>query len=216
MAVSFVNKAVATNGTTGATSIAVSYSPTAGNYVVVIVSLSATVTSPSVKDQNSNALTVSLFNSGKSIIAYGAAVSGATTYTASWTTSADASICIGEYSGVVGVGTTNSATGSSTTISVSLTSTFLNSWAVCGMTQGSGTNTFTASVGNLRCQEQGGSATANTCAINDNSGTSIGSSIVNTCTCLSNSWSAFSVELYPTQTPAGVPPAQLFIGGSMI
>lgn len=205
MAVAFVNSGKATNATTGATNITVTYSPTAGNYVVVVVSLSAAVTSPSCKDQNSNALTCVLFNSGKGIICYGPAVTGATSYEAQWTTSADASIVIGEYSGVVGVGTNNTATGSSTSISVTVVTTFVNSWIVAAMTQGSGTNTFTASVGNLRVQEQGGSATANTCAINDNSGTSIGSSVVNTTTCLSNSWAAYGLELYPTQSPAGVP-----------
>ena len=80
-----------------------------------------------------------------------------TSYIASWTTNATASMVCEDYSGVVAVNSAlsrNTATGSSATDSITVTTEDANNWVVCGM--GEGNQTLTASVGNSRQQVTAG------------------------------------------------------------
>jgi hypothetical protein len=198
-AITAVGGACATGGPSLLTSLAVTYSPTAGNQVIVAVSFGATnVNSPAVRDNNNNAL------SPNGILVHiamleGVAVAGATGYTASWNNASKASICVEEYSGVSTVGAlnVNSNSGTSTAPSISVTTTANNSWIVASF--GVAANvTFTATTGNLRQQIGGGTGNNNTNAIFDNSATSSGTLVTSTGTIANNPWDALALELKPT------------------
>ena len=158
---------------------------------------STAVSAITCKDNNNNSLTAVVNEAARDIVFWGFAVSGATSYIVSWTTSAKSSLCIVEYSGVSAIGATNTSTATSTTASVAVTTTANNSWVVAQFGNG-GVNTYSASVGNLRVQQGGGSGAANTEAFNDNSGGASGSSVTNTCTCGSTTWFGLGIELQPT------------------
>jgi hypothetical protein len=197
--VSFVNGAVATSSASSVTSLQVVYSPTAGNEVVLALEFASSASSASCKDQNNNTLSSAHLNN--TWLFYGTAITGATSYTASWTTSSKSSISIAEYSGVVGIGTGgNTATASTGPITITSTTSKQNSFMVAalGIT---GNVTATSSTGHLREKEPGGSGNGNTIGISDNTAVSSGSSVTNAASTGSGAtWAAVSVELYPTQS----------------
>src|ERR1700677_502982 len=98
MAISFVGSASGSITTAGS-SVTVSYSPTAGNYIVVACTATSTVFSHSAicQDNNGNQLTEGSATGTDQDVFYGVAVSGATSYKLSWSTiSAKAAIVVME------------------------------------------------------------------------------------------------------------------------
>jgi hypothetical protein len=111
--ISYVNGGANTGGGTNGT-VTVTYSPTAGNIVwAFVISVTITVSPTSVKDNNSNALSFldsSVFASPNVYAYYGTAISGATSYTVSWTGTGAITLLIVEYSvtgGTMAVSATN-------------------------------------------------------------------------------------------------------------
>jgi hypothetical protein len=199
--VAYVGGATASNSGTAGTSLTVTYSPTAGNQVVLGIMFAAAVTSLSCADQNSNALTLNT-HENNAYEFYGTAIAGATSFKCQWTTSAKASEAVAEYSGVVGVGTNGINSGSSTSSSISVTTTKSNSFIVAIF--GNGVNaTYTATSGNLRQNISGGAGNSNAVAIMDNTAAIAGTSVTDTATVPTGAWNAVGLELYPTQPANG-------------
>jgi hypothetical protein len=200
-AVGFVNSGSSTSSATAVTTLSVTYTPTTNNYVVVGIALSTASTGMACADNNSNALTNVQAGAQNPVFQFvGKAVTGATSYTCTWTSAHKASMVIAEYSGVAGIGTSANTSGSNNAPSASLVSTKVNSWNITLF----GTqinNTFTATTGNLRVQKNGGaSGDDNSLAIGDNAGTATGSTItVAMGMNAANFWSFYGVELYPPQ-----------------
>jgi hypothetical protein len=198
MPVAFVNSGIATTGAATAATLTITYSPVAGNKVVLGIAFGGAVSAVSCADNNSNALT-SNTNQNNTYQFYGTAVTGATSYKVSWTTSRHASIALAEYSGVAGVGTTGSVNnGVSNTQTISVITTKTNSFIVASIGV-NGNITFTSSVGNLRNQQAGGAGNANSVEILDNTAVASGTSVTNTTTSSSITWGAVAVELFPSQ-----------------
>jgi len=187
----------AKNDATGSvTTITVTYSPTAGNTLVIFLE-TAPVSGGSCADNNSNALTV-----GPTISAteyqssyYGTAITGATSYTCTWTTSTEAGIVLGEYSGVSSVnaslsGNTNS--GNSATASVTVTTQDANDWIACGL--GDSSDMLTGSVGTQREQV---AASTKKITLVDNTSSSAGS-LTCAATLTSTGWVGIALELRTT------------------
>lgn len=151
MAIAFVNGA--TNNGSGVQTVSVTYSPTAGNIVCVFISFNTAVTNISCVDSSNNPLTAGpgVSNGFQGACFYYTAASGITSFTVSWTTSAGVNIACAEYSGVVGPVNAslpgNTATGNSTTASITVTTQDNNDWIVGGMLA---TTTITVTVGNQR------------------------------------------------------------------
>lgn len=110
---------------TPVTTITITYTPTAGNTVVLFLQSNG-ISAVTVQDNHGNALTAgatSILNGGaQSRVFYGTAAATVTGYTASWTTSSGMGISIEEYSGVISVSaalTGNTATGSSSPATIS-------------------------------------------------------------------------------------------------
>jgi len=151
MAIAFVNGG--NNGSASTVStISVTYSPTQGNTVVVLLSINAGATGITVVDSNSAGLTL-----GPSQVAgtveqayYYTAGSGVTSFTASWTTAAQCNMVVLEYSGVGSVNaglTGNVTTGSSATASGTVTTQDNNDWITGAIVS---VNPVTVTAGNLR------------------------------------------------------------------
>lgn len=207
MAITFVN------GTGVCTlvgaSAAFSYSPTAGNYVVIGVDGGSGATYTTCTDNNGHALSLitNLSVGSNSVYLFaGVATAGATGYTAH---SSNASFAFGvlmEYSGPTGFGANNTNSGTSTLGTISITSTGANSWVVAPIFTGTN-RTFTSATGNLRetNTNNGGVGVDNTAV---SSGTSITCSInIN----LSTAWVACAVELL-APAPASAGPTLMMSG----
>ena len=188
----------------GVATATVTFTPGTGNQVVCYLNSSVAITLVSIVDNNSNALTGMVANPVVSSTSvhlygfYGTAITGATSYIASWTTNATASMVCEDYSGVVAVNSAlsgNTATGSSATDSITVTTEDANNWVVCGM--GEGIQTLTASVGNSRQQVTAGASGKS--LLLDNTVVSPGS-VTCTATLTSAAWAAAVIEL---RTSAG-------------
>lgn len=191
------------NGTAVAT-LTSTFTPTTGNEVVCFLNTAVAVTSAAVKDNNANALTVGpvLVSSTTVHMAsfYGVAISGATSYIATWTTNSTSSLVCEDYSGSVAVNaglttTPNPASGTSATASAVVTTEDSNDWVICG--GGDGGNTLTATVGTSRQQVTAGAAGRS--LLWDNTSVAAG---VTTCTATltSAAWAMIMIEL---RTSAG-------------
>ena len=206
MAIGFVGGS--SNTAASATTVSATYSPTAGNIIIVYVPVGASVTAISVADQNGNALAPGpVVSSSQQPVAagtgflygfWGIAQAGATSYTATWTTSRVSSIVLGEYSGVQAINlalATNSATGTSATATITPTTTDANDWLVCGMANNS-TDGFTAIAGsNLRESTSGVTACA---ALVDSGVVAVaGATTVKATIAASVAWGAFAIQLRP-------------------
>jgi|SRR5271157_394610 len=151
--------------TTGATSLAVTYSPTAGNCAVLFFITGGTSSGLTVQDNLSNTLTAGPTatlpsqgtGSGIPTLAsfYQFPVpAGVTSYTANWTTARQASLVVEEYTNVVAVNASlsgNSAAGTGTTVSITVTTLLNNAWIVGGLADDN-SQTPTGTVGNQRQQ----------------------------------------------------------------
>lgn len=212
--VAYVNSASASNGSVATNSITITYTPTAGHYIVIGVTLGPSATTPkdiACADNNSNSVPIIAAAhvtaaSGNGFIAAAEAISGATSYRCTWAGKQNGNILIVEYSGVAGVGANNVGTGETVNhrpyaASLFLTSTQLDSWAVTLFGDGAGIDTYNRDVGNLRVQQGNGSGDFASGCLSDNSGTSVGSNIVNTVDFDSadRTWYAIAIELYPPQ-----------------
>jgi hypothetical protein len=147
----------------GATTLTVTYSPTAGNAAVVVFNVGTAVTGLVVKDNLGNTLAVGPAAGTTLASFYQFPVpSGVTSYIATWTGSHQASIAVEEYSGVTGVNATlagNTNTGSSATATITTTMDRSAATLVVGFGNES-SDTMTGTVGNQRQQVLGSSTTA--------------------------------------------------------
>jgi hypothetical protein len=144
--VGYVNSASANSTNTSTTTQSVSYSPTAGNVIVVALSVGAGVTTPTCQDNNSNFLTVGP-SQGTLQMFYGVAITGASSYTCNWAGSTPNVMAVVEYTGLVGQGdnaansqgTANSGSGPA---SLSATNYFTNSFIVAAIAAQMTTSAF--------------------------------------------------------------------------
>ena len=147
----------------GATTLTVTYSPTAGNAAVVVFNVGTAVTGLVVKDNLGNTLAVGPAAGTTLASFYQFPVpSGVTSYIATWTGSHQASIAVEEYSGVTGVNATlagNTNTGSSATATITTTMDRSAATLVVGFGNES-SDTMTGTVGNQRQQVLGSSTAA--------------------------------------------------------
>jgi len=146
----------------GATTLSVTYSPTAGNAAVVVLNTGAAVTNLFVKDNLNNILSAGPVSGNLASFYQFPVPSGVTSYTATWITSRQASIVVEEYSGVTGINATltgNTNTGSSTTATITTTMDRSVATLVVGFGNNS-SDTMTGTVGNQRQQVLGSSTTA--------------------------------------------------------
>ena len=212
-----------TNTNTVSTTVAATYSPTAGNIVVIAVGTTTTgpnTSNMSVVDNLSNALTagpsVPTGTANETLyLFYYTAPSGVTGFTANWTTSANnSSIYVEEYSGALGgvnpVGATNASTANpASPATVSLISSQNNSFVVGGLFFPGNPNLGTLTSGHSR-------QTINTFSgrFADNTAASSGTSVSLTNTIGPNQiWTAAVVELLPNTPPSGPPKNSLMLMG---
>jgi len=174
----------------GVITLTVTYSPTAGNTVLLWFNVGGAVTGLTVQDNHGNLLTAGP-TLGNLASFYQTNVPAVTTsYTANWTTAQQCSLVLEEYSGapnVNAVGATNS--GSSATATISLAITAANNFIVAGM---GSANTLTASVGTQRQQTTAGTGRA---TLLDNTNATAGTSVTCTCTLTSAAWNAIALEI---------------------
>jgi hypothetical protein len=156
----------------------------------VFINLSTAVTALAVKDNNNVALTAGPVQ-GNLACFYYTATGSSTSFVATWTTNAQVSMAVEEYSGAAAVNTNfaanhNNATSASATITVAITA--VNNWIIAGL---GSANTITGSVGNQRQQ-----TTASTARVTlmDNTSGSIGN-VTCTGTLTSAAWAAVAIEL---------------------
>ncbi len=167
------------NTAASAATITATYSPTAGNLVVIFVTVGGAVSNMTVVDNTGNAVFAGTTINGSFpntagtgyIYAFcGVAIAGATSYTVTWTTSQVSSIVLGEYSGVeavyLGIPGTSPLyynTGTSTTASLGALPTLDNGdWVVGGMANNSTAALSAIAVSNIR-QNSGTARTAVCC-----------------------------------------------------
>lgn len=132
MAIAAVGGA-ANQANTNVTTLTVTYSPTAGNTVLLFFNANGAFTALTVQDNHGNTLTAGpTVNNVASF--YQTNVPAATTsYTATWTTGRQCSLAVEEYSGAPAVNPVgNTASGTSTTGTVTLAITASNNFIVCG------------------------------------------------------------------------------------
>lgn len=157
MAIAFVG-AVATDSASGVSTLPATYAPTAGNVVCVGLTTSGAVTAITVKDSAGNLLTAGpsvtfgVTSLGVNTFFYTASA-GVTAFTPAWTTGRQCSFGVAEYSGVGVVNSAlagNTALGTSTAVSIAVTTEDNNDWVFAGVA--SGVQTATIVTGNDRAQ----------------------------------------------------------------
>ena len=148
------------------------------------------VTSPTCSDQNFHYLSYSLQNNNCFFFA-GVAVAGATSYTCTWSGGFQrASMIVIQYSGGKALGNTTTSTGTSTTPTITLSGSKPNSWIIAVMGFTGGNISIAANVGNLRISQNGGTGSANSIALVDNTISSTG-----TCTLTTGSATYYNIAL---------------------
>jgi hypothetical protein len=193
MAIAAVNGAK-NSSSSGVTTLSVTYSPTAGNLVIVGLFFSATVSSLVVKDSLGNTLSAGP-NEVNSYLFYETGLaSGITGFTATWTGSAQVGMAVEEYSGATSVNTappagSTIADGTSASATISTYIGVANNFIVAVM---GSANTLTTSVGNQRQQTTTGSARV---TLQDNTAATAYTSVTNTATLTSASWYICAVEI---------------------
>lgn len=198
MAIAFVNSGVNQTTNSFVSSLGITYTPTAGNWVIVIAELGGGANTPfTCKDNNNNALTL-YNNMGAYLLFYGQATSGATSYTVNWATNtAYAAVVLLEYSGVGGIGVTAFNNGSNSTATISITTSGPNSWMIVNFCNNIANTVFTGSLGNLRAQQQTTlGSTPSICGM-DNTTASSGATLTATATTSNANWLALALELLP-------------------
>jgi hypothetical protein len=154
MAISYIGGG--NNGSsTAVTTISVTYSPVVGNTLCVFLALGSSSAGLSIVDNLANSLTTGPTLSALYGVYY-TVPSGVTTLTASWTTAKQCGMVLMEYSGVSSVNaslTGNTATATSTTPSISVTTQDANDFVVAGFHTGTA---MTTTSGNQRKSESVG------------------------------------------------------------
>jgi hypothetical protein len=193
MAISAVGGAT-NNSATNVNTLSVTYAPTNGNWLVLGMATSGTITGLTVTDSNNVALTPGpVLNNAR--LFYYQVTGGPASFTASWTNNVQVSMAVEEYSLPAGGGvnwksTFNNSSGGSTTETLTFAILQPNNWIVCLFADTS--NTQTGTVGNLRQQTTASSARI---ALMDNTSASAGN-VTCTCTTVSSSgYSAVGLEL---------------------
>lgn len=202
MAIAFVGGA--TNGSsTAVTTLSVTYSPAAGNTVIVSISTGGAPGAGSCSDSNSASLTQgpSIANTDTVVMFYYTAGSGVTSLTANWTTARIANISVVEYSGVGSVNAAlagNTASGTSAAPSITVTTQDNNDWVVASFV--TVLQTMTTTTGTQREQVAIGGNPRLTTA--DNTVATAGSvTIAGTIT--SAAWAVALIELRTVSAAAG-------------
>lgn len=193
MAVAFVNGLNNSNTAPG-TTVPVTYTPTAGNMVIIVVGTTTTLSGAfTIVDNHSNSLTANTIITDKAYLFSYIAPASVTGFTITFpSTGPTVNVTLGEYSGASTFGATNTASSGTaqTSGSISVTATMDNSWLISGFSDGTGT--FSALTGTLR--EQAG--TASKIGLIDNAGTGAGLTITNLLSFGSSSaWNAFAIEI---------------------
>jgi len=122
MAIAYVGGAHTTSDNSYGATVSVTYTPTAGNYVLIMLQQENNITQASCKDNNNNVIAL-LTNVPVRGNTYGMAVflakatAGATSFTIIWTTNGHPCAAIAEYSGAASIGASTTNTGSATTFS---------------------------------------------------------------------------------------------------
>jgi hypothetical protein len=139
----------------GTNTVTVTYSPTAGNTVVVSLKLHGAVTGLTVKDSHGTSLTAGPTVGNFYTFYQLSAASGTTGFVAAWTTNQASSMAVEEYSGVNAVNAAlsgNTANATSATASITVTPNELGDVVVgtFGAQDPPASNTFTSTVGSQR------------------------------------------------------------------
>jgi hypothetical protein len=192
----------------GVTTCTVTVTPTTGNSVTPFLITSGTISSPSCADNNSNALSAGASESATSVVVYvfyGTAISGATDYKCSWTTSRTAILLFMQYSATGGTLSFNASlsgnagTASSASASLTVTTQDNNDYNVCAFANGS-SNAFTVTVGTSR---ETGSQGVFRGVLLDNTVATAGS-LTCTATLTSALWVGASIEIRLTPSSVAV------------
>jgi hypothetical protein len=202
MAIAFVNGA---GGGVSANVVnkTVAYSPTAGNTVCVFITLTGAVTNLTCVDNNSNPLAAgpTIQPSAQMSTFYYTAGSGVTSFACSWTTARQVNMIVVEYSGVLGgVNPSlsgNTANGTSTTATISVTTQDNNDFIVGGL--GAVAEAITMTTGTSRETEGVGGVSLN---VADNTVASAGS-VSLTGTLTSAAWIICVLELRSVAVSGG-------------
>jgi len=200
MAIAFVG-ASATGNVTSGTVGNITYAPTSGHIVTIFVTNSGTTSALTVKDSSGVALTAgpTVTVAGGALIPlssfYYTAGAGVTGYTATWVTSRSWDMACGEYSGAnggVNAGLAgNTATASTTTLTISPTTQENNDWIVAGFAAGVVTG-YTQTNGNLRADT---TITTAKVILADNTAASAGVVTVSGTVSAAEAWGAIALEL---------------------
>jgi hypothetical protein len=211
MAINYISGAV-NSASTSVNTISVTYSPTAGNTLVVFVGINVSNAGLTVVDNLSNSLTagptLTLGTSISSSCHYYTVPSGVTSITASWTTNRECGIVVLEYSGVVAVNASlsgNAVDGTSASPSITVTSQDANDYIVAGFVC---SQVFTMSTGTQR--QHVASGTHNYCG--DNTSSTAGSITLGGSQTSAN-WIALAIELRASIGTPGVSSNQLMMMG---
>lgn len=197
MAIAFINGT--SGGSFNQSSLTLTYTPTAGNQIVVGIDFDLGFSDPGTvtcTDNNSNSLTLNTSlanpsgNNTKMWQFYGVAISGATSYKFSWTGgNALFQGVLGEWSGVTGIGTKGTtAMGTGATQSITVSEVGGNSWIVVVFDDQNAGGTI--STGTLR--EQGENSVDNIFLVDSTTATCAGTTTGNGS---SIPWGAIALEL---------------------
>lgn len=212
MAVAFVGGATSASSSSAGTTKTISYSPTAGNTLLVFgagvgVAISKVsdnidttgATYSKVAGPSTNTVEGEIWSSG-----VGGVQAGVTTITVTFASSTRNAVGCGEYSGVHAFGNVNnSATGSSASPGASVTTQDANNFVVCGMSR-EGTSTWStrSGAGTLRKSLAGAGSTTPGIGISDNTSASPGSVTAGATISSSGAWCACAIELRGPSTYA--------------
>jgi len=207
MAISYVGGAAFGASSAIAVSATVTYSPTAGNTVVCYLQTSSSGAAPvTVVDNNGNALTAGAVQQtgvgNISRLFYGVAITGATSYKASWTgIGSVAWLDILEYAGVGSVDSafsgTNSTVSTGTTVTWTARINANNAWLIACFGDSAATS-WTATNGNLRVNQIAGAPSGQRTACMDNTAALAGLVTCSATKSVNAAWSVVAIALNPS------------------
>ena len=208
MAIGFVGHGQSTASTTAGTSKTITYSPVAGNTLIVF-GFGVGVAVSNVTDNATGGSSVYSLLAGPQTntvtstcwgTAAGGVKAGVTTITITFASSTRNTCSLVEYSGVKDFGTTVTGTGSSTTPFAALTTQDANNFLVAGLTR-QGTSTWSANTGSLRDSQTGAGTTTPGQGTVDNTVASPGSVTCRATISSSGAWAAAGIELRSVLPP---------------
>jgi len=200
MAIAFVGGAFSTASTTAGTSKTISYTPAAGNTLIVFgfgvgVAISnVTDTAGNVYTRQNTDVTNSVTASIWATAPGKALTHASNVITVTFASSTRNTVVVVEYSGVNAFGTAASNTGSSTTPTISITTHDNNNLIIAGMTR-QGTSTWTANVGTLRENQAGPGSTTPGGGVVEHASATPASTTDTATISSSGSWAVQGIEL---------------------